>query len=75
MKFAISLSIAIIYVLFKILEMKVVDKKQRPLKPVFKDSIIVFISSLFAMFVMDQVNIESKPISSSSNVFVDNPDF
>mgnify|MGYP000492133388 CR=1 FL=1 len=75
MKFAISLSISFVYVLLKIIEMKMLDKKQKPLKPVLKDSIIVFMSSLFGMFVMDQVNIQSKPTSTASNVFVDNPDF
>jgi hypothetical protein len=75
MKFAISLAIAIVYVLFKIVEMKLLDQKQRPLKPVFKDSIIVFMSCLFGMFVMDQVNISPKPDGHIANVFVDNPDF
>lgn len=74
-KFTISLSIAIIYVIFKIIEMKILDKKPKPLKPVFKDSIIVFISCLFGMFVMDQVNLKPDKTSVSSNVFVDNPDF
>jgi hypothetical protein len=75
MKFTISLAIAIVYVLFKIVEMKILEKKQKPLKPVFKDSIIVFISCLFGLFVMDQVNIAPKSNDHSSNVFVDNPDF
>jgi hypothetical protein len=76
MKFTISLSIAIIYVLFKIVEMKIIDSKKKPLKPIFKDSIIVFMSCLFGLFVMDQVNISPKDDTSiSSNVFVDNPDF
>ena len=75
MKFTISLAIAIVYVLFKIVEMKILEKKQKPLKPVFKDSIIVFISCLFGLFVMDQVNIAPKSNDNSSNVFVDNPDF
>lgn len=75
MKFAISLAIAIVYVLFKIVEMKLLDQKQRPLKPVFKDSIIVFMSCLFGMFVMDQVNISPKTDGHPANVFVDNPDF
>ena len=76
MKFAISLSIAIVYVLFKIVEMKIIDSKKKPLKPIFKDSIIVFMSCLFGLFIMDQVNISPKDESiATSNVFVDNPDF
>ena len=51
------------------------DKNPNPLKPVFKDSIIVFISCLFGMFVMDQVNLKPDKTPLSSNVFVDNPDF
>ena len=74
-KFKIYLSIAIIYVIFKIIEMKILEKKTKPLKPVFKDSIIVFISCLFGMFVMDQVNLKPDKTPASSNVFVDNPDF
>jgi hypothetical protein len=76
MKFAISLSIAIVYVLFKIVEMKIIDTKKKPLKPIFKDSIIVFMSCLFGLFIMDQVDISPKDESiAASNVFVDNPDF
>jgi hypothetical protein len=76
MKFAISLSIAIVYVLFKIVEMKIIDTKKKPLKPIFKDSIIVFMSCLFGFFIMDQVDISPKDESiAASNVFVDNPDF
>ena len=76
MKFAISLSIAIVYVLFKIVEMKIIDTKKKPLKPIFKDSIIVFMSCLFGLFIMDQVDISPKNESiAASNVFVDNPDF
>ena len=76
MKFAISLSIAIVYVLFKIVEMKIIDSKKKPLKPIFKDSIMVFMSCLFGLFIMDQVNISPKDESiATSNVFVDNPDF
>ena len=74
-KFTISLSIAIIYVIFKIIEMKILEKKPKPLKPVFKDSIIVFISCLFGMFVMEQVNLKPDKTPASSNVFVDSPDF
>ena len=75
MNFAISLTIAIIYVLFKAIEMKLVDKSQRPLKPVLKDSIIVFMSCLSGMFIMDQIDISPKSQNTPTNVFVDNPDF
>jgi hypothetical protein len=75
MKFAVSLAISIVFVLLKVVEMKVFDGKKKALKPVLKDSIVVFMSCLGGMFVMDQVSVSSSTGSAASNVFVDAPNF
>ena len=50
------------------------EQKQKPLKPIFKDSVIVFLSTISGIFIYNQV---STPQTGgiSSQVFVDNPQF
>tara|TARA_B100001063_G_scaffold244151_3_gene276287 strand:- start:1151 stop:1381 length:231 start_codon:yes stop_codon:yes gene_type:complete len=72
--FMIALSVSIIYIIFKIIENKIMEQKQKPLKPIFKDSVIVFLSTISGIFIYNQV---STPQTGgiSSQVFVDNPQF
>ena len=69
--------ITICFGLFKYMEMKFVDKKNKPLKDLIRDTFIVFISSYFGFMLYDQLQVidgvaDTKP---STNVFVDKPDF
>lgn len=69
--------ITICFGLFKYMEMKFVDKKNKPLKDLIRDTFIVFISSYFGFMLYDQLQVidgvsNTKP---STNVFVDKPDF
>ena len=69
--------ITICFGLFKYMEMKFVDKKNKPLKDIIRDTFIVFISSYFGFMLYDQLQVidggsNTKP---STNVFVDKPDF
>jgi hypothetical protein len=47
----ISALIALMFFIFKMLEMKYIDKEMKPLKNVIRDSVFVFISSLGCLFV------------------------
>lgn len=69
--------ITICFGLFKYMEMKLIDKKNKPLKDLIRDTFIVFISSYFGFMLYDQLQVidgvsNTKP---STNVFVDKPDF
>jgi hypothetical protein len=75
--FVNSAAIAFIYFIVKFIEMRFFDKENKPLKFLVKDTFIVYISSVFAFFVLDQL----KPILEDGNkiispqIFTSNPDF
>ena len=57
--------------------MRFILKENKPLKQLFIDSLIVFISCMISLILLDQFNLNEligniKPIP---NVFVNNPDF
>jgi hypothetical protein len=53
MNFIVPFAIAIFYILIKILEIKFIEKESKPLKLIIRDTIFVFISSLFVVTVYD----------------------
>lgn len=70
----VPLAISIVYLLSKIIEMKFIIKETKPLKDLFRDTLIVYISSVLGIYGMEQLD---TTISSSKNtsVFIGNPDF
>tara|TARA_Y100000389_G_C17467334_1_gene526851 strand:+ start:5582 stop:5863 length:282 start_codon:yes stop_codon:yes gene_type:complete len=48
MNVKIGFIISIVYVVFRFFEMKFIEKENKPLKPFFKDGLIVFLSVLLA---------------------------
>jgi hypothetical protein len=70
----VPLAISIVYLLSKIIEMKFIIKETKPLKELFRDTLIVYISSVLGIYGMEQLD---SSISSSKNtsVFIGNPDF
>ena len=72
-----SLIISLLYLIIKFIEMRFILKENKPLKQLFIDSLIVFITSMISLILLDQFNLNEligniKPIP---NVFVNNPDF
>ena len=72
-----SLIISLLYLIIKFIEMRFILKENKPLKQLFIDSLIVFISSMISLILLDQFNLNEligniKPLP---NVFVNNPDF
>jgi len=78
--FMISCVVAIIYIILKYIEMKVIDKKIKPFKNVFRDGLVVFFSTLIGSFTLEQIqdltaeNLKNSA-NASSNVFTGSPDF
>jgi hypothetical protein len=50
-----SFVISIVFLLFKFIEMRFVDKESRPFKDLLRDTLIVFLSSLAGFFVLEQL--------------------
>lgn len=72
--FLIALFISIIYLVFKFLEMRYILKKDIPLKLLFRDTLLVYVSSVIGLFILEQINdtvVRKKP----TTAFTDSPDF
>ncbi len=70
--------ISIIFLLFKFVEMRFVEKENKPLKFLIRDTIVVFFSIVSGCFILDQI----RPIMNGNNglptntpIFIDNPEF
>jgi hypothetical protein len=72
--FIIPIAISIVYLFVKICEMRFLTKENRPIKDLFRDTIIVCLSSILGIYGIEQLDTS---ISSAKNtsVFVGNPDF
>lgn len=71
--FITGFSVAIIYLLFKFIEMRLILKENKPLKILFRDTLIVYLSVIIGDFVLNQIS----PSVSSSNtqIFTNTPEF
>jgi len=73
--FLIAGIIAFIFLIAKFIEMRFIEKENKPVKLLVRDTILVYICVLIGMFTYEQVNpiMEGNVISPS--VFTDNPGF
>jgi hypothetical protein len=76
--FLIAGIIAFIYLLFKFLEMRIVDKESKPLKILVRDALLVYVSVVAGHFIIQQIdpiiNETVKP-ASIPGAFTSDPDF
>lgn len=72
--FIIGVVIAVIFLLFKFIEMKYILKEKKPLKTLFRDTVIVYISVVVGYYILNQIS--SDIVSNvSPEVFTGNPGF
>ena len=69
-----ALIISIVYLLFKFIEMRFIIKKNRPLKELVREALLVYLSILAGHFIIDQI-IPLKTSLQVPKVFTDSPDF
>jgi hypothetical protein len=75
--FIVAAIISITFFIAKFLEMRFIEKENKPLKLLFRDTLLVYFSVIIANFIIDQIN----PIMSGGTkikttpVFTDNPGF
>lgn len=74
--FAFAAVISFTYIIFKFIEMRFLEKENKPLKSLVKDALVVYFSVLLGSFLIDQI----KPITESTEaiappVFTGNPEF
>ena len=75
--FLVAAIISIVFFIAKFLEMRFIEKENKPLKYLIRDSLLVYFSVICGNFVVDQL----KPVIQEgggklvTEVFVDNPNF
>jgi hypothetical protein len=72
--FVIAGIISVVFLIAKFIEMRFIDKENKPLKLLIRDALLVYFSVVFGNFIIEQL----KPIGGSTGapqVFTDNPDF
>ena len=76
-KFIVSAVISVVFIIIKFIEMRFLDKESKPLKLLFRDTIIVYFSVLSGLFIIEQLNpvMENTLVPSQPSVFTDNPEF
>ena len=72
-----SLTISILYMMYKIIDMKYITKEEKSLKNITKDSLVVFLCGILSLFVLDQLNINQLIGNSKEalSAFTNDPDF
>jgi hypothetical protein len=72
-----SIAISILFMIYKIIDMKYITKVDISLKDITKDSLIVFLCSMISMFGLEQLNINEIIGNSkeSLSAFTNEPDF
>jgi hypothetical protein len=70
-------AIAIIFLIMKFIEMRFIEKENKPLKELIKDTLIVYISVLSGFYLLDQLSpmMESVGHDITPAVFTGNPEF
>jgi len=76
--FLIAAIISILFLISKFIEMRFIEKENKPLKLLVRDSLLVYFSVILGNFVIEQVS----PLISGGNIasvttpiFTDNPEF
>ena len=75
--FIIAGVISVIFLISKFIEMRFIEKENKPLKELIKDTLIVYISVLSGFYLLDQLSpmMESVGHDSVPAVFTGNPEF
>ena len=77
--FIIAGVISFIFLIIKFIEMRFIEKEAKPLKLLIRDTLVVYISVLFANFILQQlkpvIQQGGNVITVNPAVFTDNPSF
>lgn len=75
--YLVALVASIVYVIFRFIEMRFIDKTDKPLKSLVKDTLWVYLSIVFSNYIYDEFAQEISLDSSSvpTEVFTNAPDF
>ena len=67
--------VALIYILVKFIEMRVIIKENRPLKDLVKDSLVVYFCTVAGFYCLDYFQPLTENITEKVTAFTSPPDF
>jgi hypothetical protein len=67
--------ISIIFFIAKFIEMRFIEKENKPLKLLIRDSLLVYVCVISGFFILDQLNPILQNGGENPIVFTDNPEF
>jgi hypothetical protein len=76
--FFVAAIMALVFFIFKFIEMRFVDKESKPLKLLIRDSLLVYFSVVIGYFILEQLKTVVQNGGEGSKltpVFTDNPNF
>ena len=75
--FLVAGIISVIFFIAKFLEMRYIENEPKPLKYLFRDSLLVYVSVILGSFIVDQLKpvINEIDIPAAPLAFTDNPPF
>lgn len=74
--FVTAFIISVIFFIAKFVEMRFIERENKPLKFLIRDSLIVYVSVIIGDFVLKQITpVIQGGTGENPQVFTDNPDF
>lgn len=75
--FIIAAIISVIFFIVKFIEMRFIEKENKPLKLLIRDTLLVYFSVVMSNFILEQLDnsINNNDVSKVTPVFTDNPGF
>jgi|TARA_B110000211_G_C13862326_1_gene457097 hypothetical protein len=72
--FITAVAVSISYLVFRFIEMRIILKKNKPLKVLARDTLLVYLSVLLGNFIMNQFGSSSMG-KKMTEVFTNSPEF
>lgn len=76
--FIIASLISFFYIIAKFIEMRFIEKDNKPLKILIKDTLVVYLCVVMGYFIIEQINpslLGKEVTKTATQVFTDNPGF
>ena len=73
--FITGVAVACAYLLFRFIEMRFILKENKPLKILFRDTLLVYVSVIIGSFVLDQISSGTLTGGGPPQVFTNDPSF
>jgi hypothetical protein len=73
--FIVAMIISIVFFIGKFVEMRFIEKENKPLKFLIRDTILVYFSVIISNFIITQINPIVINVQKNTPVFTDNPGF